>query len=284
MGLRRVFRFVALWLAVLLLAGCGSDATKQRREAVNQYIDDVTKAQVNLTGHQGQIDAALAAFSLVKPTAKELAALRRGKAQVDETITRVRFVDVPPDAKKLQRLVLARLKLQSSLLDELIRTGYDARRLIAVTPTLQAAASTLHANLAAISTSSNVPQGGSAGVLERFGEAFGRYGDALRPLPPKLAPAEDASLLGPTLAAQERAVAWSVRLCDGIRADLRRNDVASANLAIHSLLTIAATLNGSAVRLAEARVAKTYDARIDQMTKLEQQIAAERGRLVRTVG
>ena len=284
MSLRGVCRFVALGLALVALSACGSDATKQRREAVNQYIDDVTKAQVNLTGHQGQIDAALAAFSLVKPTTKELAALRRGKTQVDATIARMRFVTVPPDAKKLQRLVLRRLELQSSLLDELIRTGYDARRLITVTPTLQAAASKLHTDLAAISSSSKVPQGGSAGLLERFGEAFGAYGDALRSTPPKLAPAADASLLGPTLAEQQRAVSWSVRLCDEIRADLKRGDVASANSAIHSLLTIAATLNGPAVRRAEARVAKTYDAQIDRLTTLEQQISAERGRLVRTIG
>lgn len=284
MGLRRVCRFAALGLALVALAGCGSDAAKQRREAVNQYIDDVTKAQVDLVGHQAQIDAALAAFSLVKPTAKELTALRRGKAQVDATIVRMRFVDTPPDAKKLDRLLLTRLTLQSSLLDELIRTGIDAQRLRAVRPTLQAAASKLRMRLAAISTSSAVPQGGSAGVLERFGEAFGAYGDALRAVPAKLAPAADTSLLGPTLAEQQRAVAWSVRLCDEIRADLKRRDVASANAAIHSLLTIAATLNGPAVRRAGQRVAQTYDAQIARLTTLEQQISAERGRLVRTVG
>jgi hypothetical protein len=50
------------------------------------------------------------------------------------------------------------------------------------------------------------------------------------------------------------------------------------------LLTIAATLNGSAVRRAGQRVAQTYNAQIARLTTLEQQISAERGRLVRTVG
>ena len=284
MGLREVSRFAALGLALFALAGCGGDATKQRREAVNQYIDDVAKAQVNLTGHQGQIDAALAAFSLAKPTAKELRALRRGKAQVDATVVRVRAVDTPPDAKKLDRLLLMRLELQRSLLDELIRTALDARRLTDVTPALQAAAAKLHAELAAIAASPSVPPGGSAALLDRYGAAFGRYGDSLRPVPAKLAPAAAASLLAPTVSEQRRAVAWSVKLCDEIRADLKRNDVASANAAIHSLLSIAATLNGPAVRRAEARVAKSYDAQIDRLAKLEQQISSERGRLVRTIG
>jgi len=283
-SLRGVRWFAALALALATLAGCGSDGAKQRRQAVNQYIDDVTKAQVNLAGHQGQINAALAAFSLVKPTTKELAALRRGKLQVDATLARVRFVDVPPDAKKLNRLVLTRLQLQSSLLDELIRTSLDARRLRMLTPSLQAAAVKLRADIAAISTSSDVPQGGSADVLDRFAAAFGRYGDALRPTTVKLAPAGDASLLGPALAEQQRAIAWSVRLCDEIRADLKRRDVTTANSAIHSLLTIAATLNGPAVRRSQVRVAKTYNAQVGRLSALAQQISAERGRLVRTVG
>ena len=284
MGLKGVCRFAALGLVLVLPAGCGSDATKQRREAVDQYIDDVTKAQVNLAGHQGQIDQALAAFSLARPTTKNVQALRKGRDQVAATIVRVRAVETPADAKKLARLIETRLELQRSLLDELVWTASDARRLAGVAPTLRAAAATLHTDLAAVSGSSNVPQGGSSDVLQRYGEAFGRYGDALRAVPARLAAAPEPSLLAPTIAEQRRAVAWSVRLCDEIRADLKRHDIDNANAAIHSLLTIAATLNGPALARAEQRVAQNYNAQIDRLTKLEQQISAERGRLVRTVG
>ena len=282
MGLRGVYRFTVLGLVLVVLAACGSDGTKARRQAVNGFIDDVGKAQVDLVGQQGRIDAALAAFSLTKPTATELAALRRGRAAVDKAVGRVEAVDVPTDAERLDRLILTRLRLQRSLLDELIGTQLDGKRLVAVAPRLRAAAVKLRDDLAAIAAQPSVPQAGSADLLARYGDAFGRYGDTLRPEVARLTPTK--SLLQPTLAEQRRAVRWSVELCDEIRNDLKRRDIASANSAIHTLLTLSATLNGPTVRRAQEAVARSYNAQIGRLTKLEQQISAERGRLVRTIG
>ncbi|HET7450283.1 MAG TPA: hypothetical protein VFJ78_06765 [Gaiellaceae bacterium] len=282
MGLKWVCRFAALGVALVMFAGCGSNGTQHRRDAVNQYIDDVGKAQVDLAGQQGRIDAALAAFSLTKPTAQELAALRRGRAAVDSAVTRVSAVDTPADAARLDRLILERLRLQRSLLDELIRTELDAKVLIAVAPKLRAAAIRLRDDLAAIAAHPSVPKGGSAALLDRYGEAFGRYGDTLRPEVAGLKATD--SLLRPTVAEQRRAVSWSVDLCDEIRADLKRRDIGSANAAIHTLLALSATLNGPTVRRAQEAVARSYNAQIARIAKLEQQISAERGRLVRTIG
>lgn len=271
-----------LGVALVALAGCGSDGTKARRAAVDDYIDEVGKAQIDLVGQQGRIDAALAAFSLTKPTAQELAALRQGRATVDQAVARVQKVAAPKDAERLDRLILTRLRLQRSLLDELITTQVDAKRLVAVAPRLRAAAVQLRDDLAAIAAQPNVPTGGSADLLTRYGEAFGRYGDTLRPEASQLGPAQ--SLIGPTVAEQRRAVTWSVELCDEIRTDLKRRDIASANAAIHTLLTLSASLNGPTIRRAQQAVARSYNARIARLAKLEKQISAERGRLVRTIG
>jgi hypothetical protein len=52
--------------AALLLAGCGGDG---RREAVDDYIEQVDRAQASLLGKKGQIDLVLARFDLVDPKA-----------------------------------------------------------------------------------------------------------------------------------------------------------------------------------------------------------------------
>jgi hypothetical protein len=265
-------RIVALGLAVAVLAGCGSEATKQRRGSVNAYLEDVRVAQANLVSRQARIDDALARFSLQRSTEAERRKLRSARAAVEATRRRVSALAEPRDAKKLDALLLRRLALQRDLFDELLRTDADARRLIAVSPNLTAAAKRLRLELA------------KRGNLAQYGAAFGRYGDALRPIAPRIAPATGTSLLGPTLAAQHSALVRSVALCDRIRNDLRRNRVQKANAAVHSLLQIAATLNGAATQRGETQAARAYNAKIAQLVTLERRIEQERARLVRAVG
>jgi hypothetical protein len=198
-------------------------------------------------------------------------------------------VSAPPDAQRLDRLLVRRLALQEALVAELIQTSGDVRRLAAAGPLLTAAASTLRADLAAIAAApraTKVPAGGSTNALERYGEAFGRYGDTLKPLVPRLAPSPAASLLRPTLAAQHAALTRSVALCSEIRRSLAlaKPDIPRANAAIHSLLTLAASLNGQETRARQAAAAAAYDAKIEQLNTLANAIGTERERLVRTVG
>jgi hypothetical protein len=180
-----------------------------------------------------------------------------------------------------------RLAVQQGLLDELIQTSHDLARLAEAGPSLTAAAAQLRSDLAAISAAPRrptVPPAGSQDLLKRYGEAFGRYGDTLRPVAPRLAPAPAVSLLRPTLEVQQAALQRSVTLCDEIRRALARPDIPRANTAIHSLLTLAATLNGVETRTREAAAARVYDARIGKLNALAKAIGAERDRLVRAIG
>ena len=61
-------------------------------------------------------------------------------------------------------------------------------------------------------------------------------------------------------------------------------DIARANTAIHSLVTLAATLNGQETRQRQAAAAAAYDAKITKLNGLANAIAAERERLVRLIG
>jgi hypothetical protein len=284
----RSSRVVGCALVVALLAACGSnDPNKSRREAVNRYLTGVQNAQVTLTGRQGQIDTALQSFTLAKPSPKELRSLRLAHTTIAGALRNVRALEVPPDARRLQQLVVRRLVVQEQLVDELVQSSRDVTRVAAVAPPLSAAAGRLRTDLAAIASSptrAKVPKGGSSGMLARYGAAFGRYGDALRPLAPRVAPAEAPSLLRPTLEAQQSALQHSVILCDTIRRALAKPDIPLANKSIHDLLTIAATLGGADLSRREAAVARVYNAKIAQVNKLARAVEKERGRLVREIG
>ena len=276
-------RATACCLVVLALSACGSNAAQERRTAVNTYLDDVGRAQVDLSGQLAQIDAALAAFSLREVSSKEDAALRRGRTTVQRTIASVRKVHVPADARVLNGLVLQRLVLQRDLLDELLVTSADERRLAASIPVLQLASAQLRSDFTAIG-SQRVPQGSSNDLLNRYGAAFARYGAALEPIVPMVVPAKKPSLLAPLLRTEHDGLARSVVLSRQIQAALKRRDVKTANAAVHTLLTIAATLNGAGTQKAEAAAADAYNARIRRITRLGASIAREHARLVRVVG
>jgi hypothetical protein len=282
------FRGVSCALVVFVAAGCGSsDGTKARRDAVNGYLTSVQHAQIDLLGKQGQIDSTLQSFSVTRPSTRELRALGSARATVSTTLSRVKALNPPPDARRLSQLLVRRLAVQQGLLDELIQTSHDLARLAAAGPLLTAAAAQLRADLAEVSAAprqASVPRAGSQDLLKRYGEAFGGYGDTLRPLAPRLAPAPGESLLRPTLDAQQAALARSVVLCDKIRRALARADIPRANTAIHSLLTLAATLNGKQTRTREAAAARVYNAKIGKVNALAQAIGAERDRLVRAIG
>ena len=275
---------------MLVAVGCGSgDGAKARRDAVNRYLTSVQHAQIELVGKQGQIDSTLQSFSLTRPSARDLRALGFARTTIAATLRRVRALSAPPDARRLAELLVRRLALQQALVDELIQTSHDVGRLATAGPPLTAAAAQLRVDLAAISAAprpATVPRAGSKSVLQRYGEAFGRYGDALRPVAPRLASAPAPSLLRPTLEAQQAAVTRSVKLCGEIRRALAltKPNIARANTAIHSLLTLAASLNGQETRRRQAAAAGAYDAEITKLDKLANAIGTERDHLVRAIG
>lgn len=283
-------RAVSCSLVVLVVVGCGSTSpTAARRNAVNRYLADVQHAQIDLVARQGQIDATLQSFSLAQSTAQEARALQFARTTVDTALSRVRGLDPPPDARRLGTLLVRHLAMQLALVDELIQTSRDVTRLGHVALLLGAAAAQLRIDLAAISAtphSTKVPRGGSTNVLLRYAGAFGRYGDSLRPIVPELVPAHAPSLLRPTLEAQRAALSRSVVLCDELRRTLagRKADITKANADIHSLFALAASINGRQTRARQVAVAAAYNAKIHALDGLAGSIAAERERLIRSIG
>jgi hypothetical protein len=193
------------------------------------------------------------------------------------------------DARKLHGLLVRRLALQRSVIDELIATSLYIPKLAAATPPLHTAIVDLRRNLAAIATPAStskptVASGGGAGVLDRYAAAFGGYGDALKPVSASLERLSAPPIMQPALSAQQQSLKRSIALSASIRTALLRRDIPAANAAIHSLFTVSAALNGVQTRKRQAEAAQAYDARIRQIDALAKKADAERTRLVQVVG
>lgn len=277
-------RGASLLLAVLVVvAGCGSGGTKARRDAVNAYFGQVGTAQRNLLSAQGQINATLQGFSLSGTTTAELARLRAARVELDQALRHVRSLHPPEDARRLHQLIVQRLALQRSVVDELIDAALYIPKVAATAPPIQAALVALRAHLRAIAGTATVAAG-SAVPLDRYAVAFGGYGDALRPVNTRLRALVAPPILRPGLEAERAAIRRSVELCDAIRTALGRRDIAAANKAIHSLFSVSATLNGAGTQARQAAAARAYDARLHQTDVLATKVNAERSRLVKLIG
>jgi hypothetical protein len=280
-------RGTVLVLALLVLCGCGSSGTTHRRDAVNAYFAQVAKAQANLLASEGQIDSALQKFSLTSSTPSERAQLQRAKTEVTQASRRVRALKPPVDARKLHGLIVQRLSLQESVIDELIATTVYLPRFAATAPPLQAALVKLQHDLAAIAAGAGAPtvaaNRGNA-VLDQYAAAFGAYGDALQPVTATLDSLTPPAILRPALAAERQALERSISLCTTIHTALLRGDIPGANAAIRSLFTVSASLNGAETAKRQAAAAQAYDARLRQIDALATKANRERARLVRVIG
>ena len=281
---------VLVLAALFVLAGCGSSETKTRRDAVNAYFADVAKAQFGLLSKQRQFDSALQRFSLTGSTPSELARLRAVRREIDLASRNMHALHPPPDARRLHSLLLQRLALQRSVVDELIATSLYVPKLATAGPPLHAAVVALRRDLAAIATTSTststptVTSNGTAVALDRYATAFGDYGDALKPVSVRFGRLTAPPIMRPALSAEQQSLTRSIALSMAIRRALLRRDIPAANAAIHSLFTVSSALNGEETRKRQADAARAYDARVRQIDVLARKADLERTRLVQAVG
>jgi hypothetical protein len=276
------FRGTAFLLVLLFLAGCGSNGTKERRHAVNDYFASVGKAQVVLVGRQAQINSSLQAFSLTRSTATELRKLRDGSAVVARALRNVRAVQPPADAEPLHQMIVQRLELQRALLDELIATAVYIPQAAATAPPLQAATLALRRSLGVAAGSPTVTA--QSRSLAGYATAFGGYGDALKPISARLEALTAPPILRPSLDAERRALTRSIALCAAIRRALDRRDISAANTSIQALFSVSAELNGARTKEQQAAAGRAYNARVHRLDVLATRIDRERNRLVQVVG
>ena len=288
-------RRAVLVFLLVLVAGCGSDGGK-RRDAVNAYFDRVGSAESKLVSQSAKIDAALGSFTPGATTQAELRSLVAARATVRDALRRVRAIEPPPDAARLHADLVRLLALQASIANELVWSARFVPRLSAALRPLAGAASTLAKDLGgarsvAVGAGATPPSSARAGATAPQGDAFRAYAAAFaryrKTIGPTLTMLDRLSappMLAPALRVERRAVRRSVELSADIEQALLRHDAPAANEAIRALFGVAAEINGARVRNAQTAAVRAYDARLSRVAALSRKVAAERQRLIQTVG
>jgi hypothetical protein len=274
-------------LATALLAGCGGSHT--RRNAVNAYFDQVDRAQQDLLASAGEIDKAFASFQATGSSRAQVHRLGLARVRIDAALRRVRAVDAPREAAKVQTDLVALLSLESAVANELVSiTRYVPQLARALAP-LHADAARLAHDLAASGKAPPRPaftpaRTKSAAALNAYAAAFGRYGRSLGVVLANLERLDAPPVLRPTLLDEQRTLRRSSALCRSIVAALRKNDLATANAGVRSLFAATSSATAAAARQSAAAAVGGYQARLKKIATLGRKITRERQQLVEQLG
>jgi hypothetical protein len=252
---------VAVVVAAALLSGCGGES---RREAVDDYLEQVDRAQTRLLAQKGQIDLALGRFDLGDAKVSDIAILRRAERELERTAAKVRALEPPREARRLHVDVLRLLDLQAGIAHDL---GWAARyvpRYRAALEPLGDATARLRDDLRA------------AHSARASGAAFAAYRTSVSSILRDLRPLDAPPPLRASLAGQRRALERSVTLSTAIEEALGRGDVSGLSEALRSLSTLSSGPQAVRTRQAEIAAAKAYNRRLAEIGKLSTTVEQDR--------
>ena len=139
----------------LLVSACGgSSPAKDRRAAVNDYFDQVDKAEQSVVASQGQIDDTYRRFSVAKITPAELHQLAFAETTTAAALRRVRAITPPADARPMHDDIVRLATLQHQIARELHWTATYLPRFSAALAGIPGAGRTLGQG---ISTATSTP-------------------------------------------------------------------------------------------------------------------------------
>lgn len=257
--------------AVLLLAGCGGSHSATPRDHVSAYLGReraiVNRSQPALVAvHQALVDFSHHRSS--PATAKQLA---RASATFARLGRELKAANPPPQAAKLNRLLLELVAKQASLTGELRSLiAFEPKFTAALRP-VAAANTRARASLAAARTSAAV-----AAAVGTYRAAVERSLHALRPLDPP-------ALERPLYEAQLQRLAALDAALGHLAAAAAANDAGAATRAEREVNAAAVSSDSRANQVAERDAVVAYDRSVAAIAKLTQQISAERDRLQLTL-
>ncbi len=255
---------------VVVLAGCGGGSSHPRRDAVNTYFDKVDRAETPLLSGRIAINTAFQRFSMSANPPAEVRALEQARSQIIAAERRVDAITPPADARKIHADLLAMLRLEASLTDDLLLTTSYAPQFKQALLPLAPAGTALAKELR------------SAKGWDAQANAFANYRAVLEPVTAKLDTLHAPPVLRPTLVGERAALRRRIDLSDAVESALRRKDAKAANAAIRSLFAIGS--DAVRTRNAEIAAARAYNARIARISVLTAAIARERQRLLKEIG
>lgn len=259
-------RRAALLAAVAVLTGCGGSSTSPR-EHTTAYVNRVDAAMTAMKAEVADIQQGLVEFSQggVKPATS--ARLAGAQATFDRLARRLKRTNPPPQARKLQRLLLELVAQDAALAGELhALTVFDPEFGAALRP-LPAANAAAQAKLKAASSPAAV-----RGAILAYRRTIERALTALRPLQP---PALEAPAYHAEIARLSGIDAALAKLLAAVRA----NDANAALRAEHELDEANVGVDSRANQVAQRNAVRAYNRAVTRVEALQVRIRAERDRL-----
>jgi hypothetical protein len=260
-------------VAVLVaLAGCGGGGGHERRDAVNVYFDHVEAVQKPVRLRSLTISRAFSAFSTVKSSPKETAALVQAHAVLARVAAKLRDMRAPREATRMHRDITRLYELQSRVAGELVQ-------MTRFVPAYAKALTALRPAHAELSKDLKVAKG-----WRPIAASFKRYRLSLLGVVSKLNALVAPPTFKPSFDAQRRGIRRSIVLCSSIEDALARQDAKATARAINGLSGLAAERAPAKARVAQIAAAKAYNARLRAISALQLRVGTEREKLVEGLG
>ena len=260
---------LALWALAALLAAALTAVLLLRdspSDDVSAYIEEVNATQQTFAIRYGSVDRAYREFRLAPAEMEEqLPRLREAARTLADLRARVAAVEAPPEARTLRERLLAFLRQQELVAEELVTVAEYLPKLGASERPVAVASGRLRTALR------------TAETPDEQASALARYGTTLIRTAKQLEAIEPPPLLAPAHRSYVRQLRAYGRSALALQSGVRARDQAAVDAATRSL--DAATASGS--QKAQREAIKAYNGRIREIARLGAALERERLRLER---
>jgi hypothetical protein len=234
------------------------------RDDVSAYIEEVNETQRDFSVRYGSIDRTFREFRLSPAAAeKQLPKLEEAARTMRQIRLRVAAIDAPDDAASLRARLLAFLRQQEAVANELVDVARYMPKLRTAEAPLAAASRRLRAQLR------------TAGSVDAQGVAVQRYAVELRRIADRLDEVDAPPLLEPSRNAYAKQLRAYASSSEALQRAITANDQEAVNRAIRRM-GLAAEAPPGTFR-AQQDAIKAYNERVKRINALG--IALERERL-----
>jgi len=259
-----------LLLFVLVLSGCGNSAKDKRRDAVNEYLDQVERIQLHYAPSFNLANKAYQDFSKGKVGKRQLERLRGAEVSILAARNSLSDVKPPEDAQKLHQDLIRLYDMNAQLGLEVITLQQFLPGVRKTLSTLAGVNAKYRNNLSATGSS-----GEQAAALDGYAAAISGVNKKLGNLPAPTA-------LRPWQSSQVTRLRQIAETGRTLAAALRVGDRTAVDALIKRFRFLLARQPN--VSQAQHDAVKAYDDRLIGLTKLQGQIAAEHQRLQNQLG
>lgn len=259
-----------LFVAALVLSGCGSSETDERRDAVNDYLGRVDDIQRRFAPSFELANEAYRDFAKSQPTPRQLERLRGAEVSILAARDALRKLDPPEDARRLHRDLIALYNHNAAIGLEVITLQQFLPGVRKVLTDLGRLNTSYRDDLASTSTA-----GAQAEALDAYSDSVEGVARRFRRLAPP-------SALRPWHSTQIKRLDDITQTGRDLATALRVGDASAVQALIKRFRFLLA--HQPNVSQAQHNAVKAYNERLIGITDLQGRIAAEHQRLQNLLG